>query len=84
MDDVILLGIGTLPEWIAFEVILSTFCKASRMSISVDKSCFLFNNVDDDILIDIAWFLPYKMEPIVSGFKYLGYHLKPLGYKVSD
>ena len=28
--------------------------------------------------------LPYKMEPIVSGFKYLGYFLKPLGYKVSD
>ena len=24
------------------------------------------------------------MEPIVSGFKYLGYYLKPLGYKVSD
>ena len=54
------------------------------MCISVDKSCFLFNNVDMDILGDIARVLPYKMEPIVSGFKYLGYFLKPLGYKVSD
>ena len=84
VDDVILLGTGTLPEWIAFDVILSTFCKASRMNISADKSCFLFNNVNDDTLIDIARVLPYKMEPIVSGFKYLGYYLKPLGYKVSD
>jgi len=84
VDDVILLGTGTLPEWIAFDVILSTFCKASGMSISADKSCFLFNNVNDDTLIDIARVLPYKMEPIVSGFKYLGYYLKPLGYKVSD
>ena len=84
VDDVILLGTGTLLEWIAFEVILSTFYKGSGMSISVDKSCFLFNNVDEGILIDIARVLPYKMEPIASGFKYLGYFLKPLGYKVSD
>ena len=54
------------------------------MCISVDKSCFLFNHVDEDILGGIACVLPYKMEPIVSGFKYLGYFLKPLGYKFSD
>ena len=84
VDDVILLGTGTLPKWIAFEIILSTFCKAFGMSISLDKSCFLFNNVDDDILLDIARVIPYNMEPIALGFKYLGYYLKPLGYKVSD
>ena len=33
LDDVILLGTGTLSEWMAFDVILSTFCKASGMSI---------------------------------------------------
>ena len=37
VDDVILLGTGTLHEWMAFEVILSTFCKASGMSISLEK-----------------------------------------------
>ena len=84
VDDVILLGIGTLSEWMAFEVILSTFCKASGMNISLEKSCFLYNNVEEDIILDIARVLPYKMEPITSGFKYLGYFLKPLGYKVSD
>ena len=84
VDGVILLGSGTLSEWMAFEVILSTFCKASGMNISVDKYCFLYNNVDDDIRMDIARALPYKMEPITTGFKYLGYFLKPLGYQVSD
>ena len=54
------------------------------MSISVDKSSFLFNNVDLGILGDIGRVLPYKMEPIVTVFKYLGYYLKPLGYRVSD
>ena len=54
------------------------------MSIGVDKSCFLYNNVDVDILTNISRVLPYKMEPIATGFMYLGYFLKPLGYKVSD
>ena len=34
--------------------------------------------------MDIARILPYKMEPVTSGFKYLGYQLKPLGYKITD
>ena len=67
-----------------FEVILSTFCKALGMNISVDKACFLYSNVEVDIRMDIARALPYKMEPITIGFKYLSYFLKPLGYKVSD
>ena len=84
VDDVILLGTGTLSEWMAFDVILETFCKASGMCISIDKSCFLHNNVDVDIRSDIAKAMPYKMEPLTTGFKYLGYYLKPLGYMVSD
>ena len=84
MDDVILLGTGTLLEWMDFEVILSTFCKASGMSISVEKSGFLFNNIDEGTLLNIARVLPYNMENITTGFKYLGYFLKPLGYKVND
>ena len=75
VDDVILLGTGTLLEWIAFDVILGTFCKASRMTISIDKSSFLFNNVDKDTLGDIARVLPYKMEPIASGSNILDFIL---------
>ena len=84
VDDVILLGSGALSEWMAFDVILSTFCKASGMYISLEKSCFLYNNLDVDVGTDIAQLLPYKMDPITSGFKYLGYQLKPLGYKSND
>ena len=84
MDDVILLGTGTLLEWMAFDVILSTFYKASGMCISMEKSVFLFNNVDNDILLDISCFMPYKMDPLTTGFKYLGYFLKPLGYNIND
>ena len=84
VDDVILLGSGSLSEWMAFDVILNNFCKASRMCISIDKSCFLYNNVDIDIRSEISKALPYKMEPITTRFMYLGYFLKPLGYRVRD
>ena len=63
---------------------MDLFYKASRMCISIDKSCFLYNNVDIDIRSEISKALPYKMEPISTGFMYLGYFLKPLGYRVRD
>ena len=84
VDYVILLGTGTLTEWMAFDIIISKFCKAFGMSISIDKSCFLYNNVDFDIRSEITKSLPYKMEPITTGFMYLRYFLKPLGYRVRD
>ena len=84
MYDVILMGTGTLQEWDAFDIILETFCNASGMSISIDKSCFLHNNIDTVILTDFSRVLPYQMEPIHTGFKYLGFYLKPLGYRVCN
>ena len=54
------------------------------MCISADKSSFLYNNVDVDNRTEIAKALPYKMENITAGFMYLGYFLKPLGYRVRD
>ena len=54
VDDVILFGIGTFEEWVIFKVILDTFCDASSMRINLDKSCFLFNNVDEGTLNNIS------------------------------
>ena len=38
VDDVVLFSMGTLEEWMAFKVILDTFCSASGMCISIEKS----------------------------------------------
>ena len=54
------------------------------MKISIEKSSFLFNEVDEDTRAEIFSPLPYKMDPISVGFKYLGYYLKPLGYCTND
>ena len=84
MDDVILFGIGTYEEWIALKVLLDTFCEASGMLINSEKSSFLINNVDDGMISRITCSLPYKTQPMSSGFKYLGYFIKPSGYLVKD
>ena len=54
------------------------------MDINVDKSSFLYNNIDESVRQQISNFFPYKMEPIAAGFKYLGNYLKPLGYGIKD
>ena len=41
-------------------------------------------DVTSDIRNQIADFLPYNMVRISEGFKYLGFRLKPLGYRSFD
>ena len=84
VDDVILFVLGNMEEWSAYKEALDLFCSATGMKISNEKSSLLFNEVDEDIRSKILTLLPYNMEPINTGFKYLGYHLKPLGYWSND
>ena len=48
VDDVILIGVGTIEEWSAYKGALDLFCKVSGMSVSPLKSSFLYQNVDSD------------------------------------
>ena len=68
-------------EWMAFDVLLETFRSASGMSISLNKSSFLYNELDRGILHDIQHIFPFKVDPIQQGFKYLGFFIKPVGYR---
>ena len=38
VDDVIMFEVGSFEEWMAFKVILETFCEASGMRINLEKS----------------------------------------------
>ena len=60
MDDVVLFGIGTLGEWAAYNGILYLFCSASSMSVSIEESSFLCNNLQEDVNNSIQAILPYK------------------------
>ena len=62
VDDVILFGLGSFEEWMAFKVILDTFCEASGMCININKSCFLHNDLDEALLRRIFGLLPYRFD----------------------
>ena len=66
----VLFGVGTLEEWQDFDEILVVFSSASGMCISMEKSPFLYSEVEEEILSGISVFSPYKMDPIMAGFKY--------------
>ena len=52
--------------------------------INVDKSCFLYCNLDEVGYNSLAVVIPYRMRPLLSGINYLGFFLKPIGYRISD
>ena len=70
VDDVILVDIGTINEWRAYKDALDLFYSTMGMTVSLEKSSFLYYNVDVDTRSQIAMFIPYGMEPITAGFKY--------------
>ena len=84
VDDVAIFGLGILEEWACFRGILDILTTASCMVISVDKSSFLYNNISSIVLDSIQVLFPYKMHQIDTGFRYLGYPVKPLNYQVRD
>ena len=54
------------------------------MKINFEKSCLLYCNFDTECQNVFTNALPYRMLPLQYGFSYLGFYLKPLGYKVND
>ena len=73
-----------MEEWHGYKEILDLLCSSTRMKISIEKSSFLYNEVEEVTKAEIFSLLPYKMDTITVGFKYLGYYLKPLGYCTND
>jgi hypothetical protein len=47
VDDVVILGFGSVEEWIELKQLLSVFFEASGMEVNFQKCCFLFNNIED-------------------------------------
>ena len=58
VDDVLLFGIATVSEWKAYKEALDLFCSATGMVVSMEKSSFLYQEVDEDTRNQIAEFLP--------------------------
>jgi len=84
VDDVLILGIGNLEDWMEFKSILSSFCLASGMDVNCKKSCFLAHNIDPILKQRIHETFNIPFICMDKGMKYLGFYLKPNNYRVAD
>jgi hypothetical protein len=84
VDDVILFGIGCMAEWKVYKEILELFCKATGMEFNQQKSLFLEAGWDDAELVLLKDLFPFEVKPLETGFKYLGFYIKPNCYTRMD
>jgi hypothetical protein len=84
VDDVLILGSGNHEDWVAFKLLLASFCKASGMEINCQKSCFLVHNIDDRTKSRLMDLFDIPMIDLEQGMKYLGFFINPNAYRIND
>jgi len=84
VDDVLLIGKGTMEEWVVLKDILDLFCRASCMEISSKKSNFHYNLINQSKLDTFKSMFGFVTTSLDEGFKYLGFTLKPNKYQFQD
>ena len=86
IDNVVIMGGGSIEEWSYLHNIVKNFCDASGLETS-DKKYFIVCLYGDLSLKEFMFGIfpykeesTYKEESMDEGFKYMGFHLKPNGY----
>ena len=84
MLGVVLIGEGTYENVQALINILEKYQKATRMAINKENSKLAFNNLLEELLNRVRELVPYTINPVIEGIKYLGFSLKPNSYAFQD
>jgi hypothetical protein len=84
VDDVLILTLADPDEWALIHSILNYFCTATGLEINLQKSIFLFSNIQASSLSDITALFGIKALELDKGFSYLGFLLKSSRYSCKD
>jgi hypothetical protein len=84
VDDVLILSKASLIEWRVIDSIISHFCKASGLSVNINKSTVHFEGLSDLELNIFKTFLPCNFSDLSLEFCYLGYFLKTGTHRSAD
>jgi hypothetical protein len=63
---------------------IGLFCKATGMEFNSQKSSFLEAGWEDVELNLLKELFPFEVKPLDTGFKYLGFYIKPNCYTRGD
>jgi hypothetical protein len=84
VDDILIMTNDSVNEWSEIHRLLVIFFNAIGLMITPHKSSFYQFGVQSVVLDAINSFIPFEVNHIASGFKYLGYFLKADRYKAED
>jgi hypothetical protein len=71
-------------EWTAISEIPQLFCLVFGLSINISKTIVHYWGLEEANLIPFKLATPFSFVELNSGFKYLGYYLKPGSSKLVD
>eukprot|EP00253_Pinus_taeda_P028493 PITA_28493 len=84
VDDILIFLNGSVRDTISLNEILILFCKAMGMEINREKSTIsLFECTLQESHLATQNF-PFQATDLMEGLKYLGFRLKPDGYKIAN
>jgi len=81
VDDVLMFGEGTLGNLVE---VLDNYQSATGMEINLEKSKLSHNKVQEELLTQAKEIIPISTTPLLEGFKYAGFQLKPNAYSCKD
>lgn len=84
VDDILVFAMLHKASWQCLFLIFDRFQSASGICINKDKSKLYHNETDVDTAHWIASLFGIEALTIDNGMKYLGFTLKPKGYKLGD
>ena len=84
MDDVLMMGGGSIENIQVSEQILKTSKKAIGMHINVEKLNLAGNLLSEELDTSIRDEVSFPLKPLSIGFKYLGLYLNPNSYSFKN
>ena len=84
VDDILLFCRGTRHDIDCLFRVINLFKIATGMMINFQKSFVSFFRIEDTDLRYMMGFFPIQAMEISEGIKYLGFFIKPNGYRKSD
>ena len=84
VDDMLIFGRLVRNHWFYVHFIFIQYFAATGLCVNKEKSFLMFEFGVVGEISFIFDFLGVQFRPSVKGFLYLGYRIKPCGYKVKD
>lgn len=83
VDDIFIFFNGSVRDLTSLNEVLNLFCRTTRMEINIEKYTISLSDCTLQESQLATQYFPYQATNLMEGLKYLGFKLKPNGYKIA-